>query len=119
MRPLLAQSHLGLGRLCARRGDDDRAEHHLLAATRLFVVMDMPLGVRDALSALSAVGSTLIVAAEHRRVYEYLTGRPAAGAPLRVVLDTPERETPVDEGVRSQHADAMVASHGMRLARIQ
>ena len=37
MRPLLARGHLGIGRLYLRAGDHDRAEDHLLTATRLFI----------------------------------------------------------------------------------
>ena len=53
MRPLLARSHLGIGRLYVRAGDRDRAEDHLLTATRLFIAMDMPLWLRQAASSLS------------------------------------------------------------------
>ena len=49
MRPLLARCHLGLGRLSLCAGDRDRAEDHLLTATRLFSAMDMPLWLRQAL----------------------------------------------------------------------
>ena len=48
MRPLLARSHLGIGRLYLRAGDRDRAEDHLLTATRMFVAMDMPFWLRQA-----------------------------------------------------------------------
>ena len=52
MRPLLARCHLGIGRLYLRAGDRDRAEDHLLTATRLFSAMDMPLWLRQAASSL-------------------------------------------------------------------
>jgi tetratricopeptide (TPR) repeat protein len=52
MRPLLARSHLGIGRLRAQAGDRERAEHHLLEAERLFTLLDMPLGVARARSSL-------------------------------------------------------------------
>ena len=58
MRPLLARDHLGIGRLYVRAGDRDRAEDHLLAATRLFRAMDMPLWLRQAASLLSELGIT-------------------------------------------------------------
>ena len=48
MRPLLARSQLALGRLYLRAGDRDRAQEHLLAATRLFVALDMPARLREA-----------------------------------------------------------------------
>ena len=58
MRPLLARGHLGIGRLYLRAGDRDRAEDHLLTATRLFSAMDMPLWLRQAASSLSELGIT-------------------------------------------------------------
>jgi tetratricopeptide (TPR) repeat protein len=42
MRPLLARTHLGIGRLYLRAGDRARAEDHLATARRLFTAMDMP-----------------------------------------------------------------------------
>jgi len=56
MRPLLARGHLGIGRLYLCAGDHDRAEEHLLAAKRLFAVMDMPLWLRQVASLLSELG---------------------------------------------------------------
>ena len=50
MRPLLARNHLGIGRLYLGAGDRDRAEGHLLTATRLFSAMDMPFWLRQATS---------------------------------------------------------------------
>ena len=47
MRPLLARTHLGIGRHYLRASDRDRAEKHLLTATRLFKAMDMPAGLRQ------------------------------------------------------------------------
>jgi len=58
MRPLLARSHLGLGRLYLRASDRDRAEDHLRTATRLFTEMDMPFWLRQAASSLSELGHT-------------------------------------------------------------
>jgi tetratricopeptide (TPR) repeat protein len=56
MRPLLARGHLGIGRLYLHAGDRDRAEAHLLTATRLFSAMDMPLWLQQAAAALSQLG---------------------------------------------------------------
>ncbi len=67
MRPLLARSHLGIGRLYLRAGDRDRAEDHLLTATRLFIAMDMPLWLRQAASSLGELGRALIVARDRRK----------------------------------------------------
>jgi tetratricopeptide (TPR) repeat protein len=56
MRPLLARGHLRLGRLYLRGGARDRAEGHLLTATRLFKAMDMPFWLRQAASSLRELG---------------------------------------------------------------
>ena len=58
MHPLLARSHLRIGRLYVRVGDRERAEEHLLTATGLFTAMDMPLWLRQAASSLSELGIT-------------------------------------------------------------
>src|SRR5262249_32905353 len=58
MRPLLARSHLGIGRLYVRAGDRERAEDHLRTSTRLFRDMNMPLWLRHATSSLSELGIT-------------------------------------------------------------
>ena len=89
MRPLLARAHLGIGRLYVRAGDRDRAEDHLLTATRLFIAMDMPLWLRQAASSLSELGRVLIVARDHRSLYEYLSRALAPGGPMRVIMDAP------------------------------
>src|SRR5207245_1758441 len=86
MRPLLARGHLGIGRLYVRAGDRDRAEDHLLTATRLFIVMDMPLWLQQAASSLSELGRLLIVASDRRSLYEYLSRALASGGPIRVFL---------------------------------
>jgi tetratricopeptide (TPR) repeat protein len=56
MRPLLARCHLGIGRLYLRTDDRDRAEDHLLTATRLFVAMDTPFWLRQTASSLRELG---------------------------------------------------------------
>jgi tetratricopeptide (TPR) repeat protein len=48
MRPLLARTHLGIGRLYLRAGDRARAEDHLVTARRLFTAMDMPTWLAQA-----------------------------------------------------------------------
>ena len=41
MRPLVAHSHLGLGKLYRRTGKDDQAREHLTAATTMYREMGM------------------------------------------------------------------------------
>jgi tetratricopeptide (TPR) repeat protein len=116
MRPLLARAHLGIGRLylCAR--DRGRAEDHFLAATRLFITMDMPLWLRQAVSSLSELGGLLIVARDHRSLYEYLTDRLAPDGPIRVVMDAPSDRPGVEDEGRRQHIARMLQSHGLSIS---
>jgi len=113
MRPLLARGHLGIGRLYLHAGDRDRAEDHLLSATRLFIAMDMPLWLRQAASALSELGRLLIVAHDQRSLHEYLSRALAPGGPLRVVLDAPGTGLGIDDDGRRQHVEEMLQLHGL------
>ena len=116
MRPLLARSHLGIGRLYVRAGDRDRAEDHLLTATRLFIAMDMPLWLRRAASALSELGRQLIVAHDQRSLYEYLSRALAPGGLIRVILDAPRTGPGIDDEGRRQHLEGMLQSHGLSIS---
>jgi tetratricopeptide (TPR) repeat protein len=58
MRPLLARSHLGIGRLRVRVGDRERAKDHLVTAMRLFSALNMPLWLPQAASSLSELNIT-------------------------------------------------------------
>jgi class 3 adenylate cyclase/tetratricopeptide (TPR) repeat protein len=115
MRPLLARSHVGIGRLYLRAGDRDRAEDHLLTATRLFIAMDMPLRLRQAASALSELGRQLIVARDQQSLYEYLSRALAPGGPIRVILDAPHEGPRIADDARRQHVEEMLQSHGLSI----
>jgi tetratricopeptide (TPR) repeat protein len=110
MRPLLARSHLGIGRLYVRAGDRDRAEDHLLTAMRLFVEMDTPLWLQQVAASLSELGRLLIVAPDQPSLYEYLSRTLAPNGPIRVVLDAPGG---TDDQGRRQHVERMLQSHGL------
>ena len=112
MRPLLARCHLGIGRLYLRAGDRDRAEDHLLTATRLFSAMDMPLWLRQAAASLGELGRVLIVAPDRRDLYEYLSRALTSDSPIRVILDAPDGGLGIDERAR-QHVEGMLQSHGL------
>src|SRR5262249_45140756 len=112
MRPLLARTHLGIGGLYLPAGDRDRAEDHLLAATRMFVAMDMPLWLQQAAAALAALGRLLIVASDHRGLYEYLSRALTADGPIRVIMDAPDGPK-IDDEKRRQHFVGMLQSHGL------
>src|SRR5262249_43969724 len=109
---LLARTHLGIGGLYLRAGDRDRAEDHLLAATRMFVAMDMPLWLQQAAAALAALGRLLIVASDHRGLYEYLSPPLTADGPIRVIMDAPGGAK-IDDEQRRQHFVSMLQSHGL------
>ena len=112
MRPLLGRSHLGIGRLYLRTGDRDRAEDHLLTATRMFVAMDMPLWLRQTAAALAELGRLLIVASDHRGLYEYLSRALAPDGPIRVRSDT-AGGSKIDDERRREHFEGMLRSHGL------
>jgi class 3 adenylate cyclase/tetratricopeptide (TPR) repeat protein len=112
MRPLLARSHLQIGGLYLRAGDRDRAEDHLLIATRMFVAMDMPLWLRQAAAALAGLGPLLVVASDHRDLYEHLRRALALDGPIRVRLGEPEWPRTGDEK-RRRHVEGMLQSHGL------
>jgi tetratricopeptide (TPR) repeat protein len=116
MRPLLARTHLGIGRLYIRASDRGRAEDHLLAATRLVITTDMPLWLRQAVSSLSELGRVLIVAPDHRSVYEYLIRALAPGGPMRIIMDAPGGDRGLDDEGRRQHIERMLESHGLCIA---
>jgi tetratricopeptide (TPR) repeat protein len=48
MRPLVAQCHLGLGKLYRRVGERERAREHLATATSMYRAMDMPYWLEQA-----------------------------------------------------------------------
>jgi tetratricopeptide (TPR) repeat protein len=115
MRPLLARGHLGIGRLYIRARDRDRAEDHLLTATRLFITMDMPLWLRQAASSLSELGCLLIVAHDQRSVHEYLSRTLAPGDPIHLIMDAPGGGPRIGDEGRRQHVKGMLQSHGLSI----
>src|SRR2546425_1431102 len=118
MRPLLARSHLGLGRLWLGIGERAPGEHELLAPTRMFCEMDMGLWVHQTMAALSQLGRLLIVAADRRGLYEYLH-RTLEDQWISVVLDRTERVPAAAEGDDRRdrdRIDAMLRSRGLSIA---
>jgi tetratricopeptide (TPR) repeat protein len=116
MRPLLARSHLGLGRLYVRIGARDTAEDHLLTATRHFIDMEMPFWLRNAALSLAELGSLLIVSSDQPDLYKPLSRILGSGDPIRVVMDTPGDRPPIADDIRRQHIEAMLRSHGLCIA---
>jgi predicted ATPase/class 3 adenylate cyclase len=112
MLPMLARSHLGLGRLYLGAGSRDRAEDHLLTAMRQFIRSDMPFWVRHATSSLAQLGEMVIVSSDYHGLCQALGRVLSSADPLRVVIDTPDQRARIDETCRP-HAEAMLKSHGM------
>ena len=110
---LLARSHLGIGRLYVRAGGRDRAEDHLLTATRQFIEMDMPFWLRHATASLAALGHLLVVAAiigasTNTSAGSSVPATPSASSSMRQA-DRPR----IDDETRRQHVEGMLHSHGL------
>ena len=113
MRPLLARASLGMGRLYLQAGDHRRAEDHLLTATCRFIAMDMPFWLGQALSTLQNLGRVLIVAPDHRNIYECLSRALPPDGPMRVIILS--GETPASEA-QEEHVESMLRLHGLSIA---
>ena len=116
MRPLRARGHLGIGRLLLRAGDRDRAEDHLLTATRLFIAMDMSFWLRQVASSLSELGGQLIVAHDQRSLHEYLSRTLTSDRPIHLLLEAPGSGPRLGDEERRQHVMGMLQSHGLCVA---
>jgi hypothetical protein len=117
MRPLLARGHLGMGRLLLRAGDRDRAEDHLLTATRLFIALDMSFWLRQAALSLSELGGQLVVAHDQRGLHEYLSRTLAPDGPIRLILDVPGSASRLGDEERRPHVEGMLQSHGLSVTK--
>jgi len=117
MRPLLARGHLGIGRLLLGAGDRDRAEDHLLSATRMFIALDMSFWLKQAAALLSKLGGQLIVAHDQRSLHEYLSRTLAPDGPIRLILDAPDSGSRLGDEERRQHIEGMLQSHGLSVTK--
>jgi class 3 adenylate cyclase/tetratricopeptide (TPR) repeat protein len=99
MRPLLAHCQLGLARIYRARGDREKAEDHLTAATADFWQMDMRYWLRLAEHELTDLGRVLVVARDKLGLYEWLAQEFQDGGAIRVILDR-------RQGERRQHDQA-------------
>ena len=106
MRPLQARCHLKLGRHQLRSGRREAAQAHLSTATKLFCAMDMPFWAKQAVAAMNELGHLVIVAQDHRDLYDYLRRVLSPDEHARVVLD---RRIAGDQPVATnRRADAQV-----------
>ena len=91
MRPLVARTHLGLGRLSRLTGNLDDAEQHLAAAATALSELQVRFWLRRTAEELMAMGRVFVVARQHPRLYDYLKEE-FAGEPIRVILDRRQGE---------------------------
>ena len=91
MRPLAAQTLLGLGRLYQRTGRRTEAADRLADALLLLHDMGMRSWLSSAADELQAVGRLFIVARSKRALYDDLQ-RELEGRPIRIILDRREGE---------------------------
>jgi hypothetical protein len=94
MRPLVARTHLGLGKLYARSGDRDKTQEHLGTALGLLREMDIRFWAARTAEELVRLGHLFIIAKDNVSLYEYLR-QEFTGEPITVVLDrrrTEQRE---------------------------
>ena len=115
MRPLQARCHLGLGRRNIQLGRRGPAQAHLTTATKLFCAMDMPFWAKQSLASMSELGRLVIVAHEHRELYDYLTRILSEDQLGRIVLD---RRSAQDAAIATERrhrpeADGPLQSNGM------
>jgi tetratricopeptide (TPR) repeat protein len=87
MRPLLARTHLDLGRVERAAGRLAEAEEHLARAVVLFSALGMRAALERSAPELSALGRLLVVSRGHVPLYEYLSRGHASDPAPRVVLD--------------------------------
>ena len=93
MRPLVARTHLSLGQLYARGGDQDRSQEHLAMALRLLREMDIRFWSARAVEELMGLGNLFIVARNDLQLYEYLKEE-FAGESITVLLDRRRAKAP-------------------------
>ena len=91
MRPLTAQTLLGLGRLYQRTGRRTAAADRLADAVLLLHEMGMRPWLSSAADELQAIGRLFIVARSKRALYDDLQ-REVGGGAVRVILDRREGE---------------------------
>jgi tetratricopeptide (TPR) repeat protein len=100
MRPLIARTHLGLGRLYRSLGPRSKAEEHLSRAFAHFREMQTPLWLEQVSAELRELGQLFVVDRRHVALYEYLCEK-FQGHPHEVILDR-----------RSAAGDAEAAADG-------
>ena len=111
MRPLTAQTLLGLGRLYQRTGRRTEAADRLADALLLLHDMGMRPWLSSTADELQALGHLFIVARSKRALYDDLR-RELGGRPVSVILDR-------REGERRQHAQPEAPERRMRDRRRQ
>ena len=113
LRPLLARSRLGLGRVHRQAGRVQEAEEQLASAVVLFSELGMWTWLDRSEPDLRALGHLVIVARAQVNLYEYLRQKFADDPNVQIILDrrhdaagTPRdadrRQQPIDQALRSR-----------------
>ncbi len=103
MRPLLALSHLGLGRSYQRAGQRQKGEEHLIPALSLCLDMNMGLWLQRCAAELRNLGNVFIVASYNLKLYEFLKQEFPREGDVQVLLD--RRGTEGREGVQGEQPE--------------
>ncbi|HEX3175998.1 MAG TPA: adenylate/guanylate cyclase domain-containing protein [Methylomirabilota bacterium] len=113
LRPLIARTHAGLGRVARRLGHLEDAEAHVAHAVVLFADMGMRAALAEAEPELKALGHLVIVARSNVDLFEYLT-RQFAGDP-EIILDRRQGAAPrTGPAERRHHAvDTALRTRGL------
>jgi hypothetical protein len=81
----------------------------------MFATMDMRLWLNQAATTLAELGRLLIVAPDHRALFEYLS-RSLTDGPIRVAMDAPGGPR-IDDQKRRQNFEGMLQSHGLSVLK--
>jgi tetratricopeptide (TPR) repeat protein len=91
MRPLQARSHLGLGQMYRRTGNQ-KAKDHLFIAIAWLHQMDMRFWLEQAEAELKELGGLFVVAASNPELYDYLKQKLSSEDKITFLLDRRREE---------------------------
>lgn len=92
MRPLLARTHLELGRLYRRVGNRREAEDHLSAAITWLHALDMRFWFERAEAELRELGGLFVVPESNPGLYDHLSRRFSGDDAVTILRDRRRRE---------------------------
>jgi len=92
LRPLLAETHLAAGRLCAALGDRPAAREHRTAGEALLHTLDMRSWRQARETEVAELGHLFIVARPNTDLYDFLSHELSGARRLKVILDRRQGE---------------------------